>query len=491
MRPTALPTTASRSSPQPHATVKMADDWEQGLRQQNERQRSFAFAERLSFPDPVEYFHLGDVTVVVAPLLARWCVFKHPEQVQVFQLLHSGSSIGEVLTQLRFRMGDQLAHATMQHTLVEIDDKEFYCNANATDRDTYACLKLNVTDGCNLRCRHCYRRSGVPFAHELETTELVRLVEEHAALNGTSIMVSGGEPLFRRSTTISLLRRAKELGLKTVMLTNGTMITARTAQLLEGLLDQVQISLDGPDPITNDSVRGYRTFERINKAIEHFRHATVRLIIAMTPLPETIKAFEEKLGILAARLSNDFGDRCVIQLGGIVFDGRDVKGLEGPFAQSWLERVKALQNGITNAWTSKQDAASFEPGVRVTGCGYGEGVTVEPDGRVHACRLAREPVVADIRNRSLNEVRARLRSMAEQVAVDRSSVCSRCSLRYLCGGPCRFEPVVGGERESTTRSASPSAPGYAPYLPSCDGSLKTQLCKRLAELNSFRYQQLD
>lgn len=462
------------------------------LGQHKERQRLFASTDRLFLPDSVEYYDLGDATVVIAPLLARWCVFSHPEQVATFKLLQTGFPVGQVLDILRFTMSGQLAVVTMKRTLMEIEDKGFYSNAKVIERDTYACLKVNVTEGCNLRCRHCYRKSGVPLDHELETEDWVRIVEEHATLNGTSIMVSGGEPLFRKSRTVALLSRAKELGLETVLLTNGTLITAHTAELLQGLLDQVQISLDGPDAITNDSVRGAGVFERVIKAIDRFKQGTLRVIIAMTPLPSTLQAFEERLGPLATRLMSEFGERCVIQFSGGLFDGREITGLDGQLAQRWLSRIKALQNRIMgDGFNAKQDAASFEPGVRVAGCGYGDSLTVEADGRVLACRRAHDPVVADIRGHSLTEVRMRLRSLATRISVDRSPVCAACSWRYLCGGSCRFEPTVDTERKDTVSTRSAPDAGDVPSVPGCDGRLKRQLCRRLVDLNPFRYQSFE
>ena len=77
-------------------------------------------------------------------------------------------------------------------------------------------VALNLTRRCNLRCAHCYldagtRKDGGP--RELDTGEVVGLLDQIAALSDeTMVVLTGGEPLLRPDI-LPLARHATDLGL--------------------------------------------------------------------------------------------------------------------------------------------------------------------------------------------------------------------------------------------------------------------------------------
>jgi len=54
-------------------------------------------------------------------------------------------------------------------------------------------LELQITDRCNLRCRHCY--IGVPQNKELSIPELKSVLAEFEIMQGLRLLITGGEPL--------------------------------------------------------------------------------------------------------------------------------------------------------------------------------------------------------------------------------------------------------------------------------------------------------
>ena len=59
-------------------------------------------------------------------------------------------------------------------------------------------LYLNIWDGCNLNCKHCYNEGGKVKEDILTRSEIIRLVEEAKEYLGIEeIQISGGEPTQR------------------------------------------------------------------------------------------------------------------------------------------------------------------------------------------------------------------------------------------------------------------------------------------------------
>lgn len=130
----------------------------------------------------------------------------------------------------------------------------------------------DVTNACNLRCKHCYASAGEPLKDELSTVEALDLIDKLAVMGVPILALSGGEPLVRRDI-LQLARHARKRGIYVAMATNGTMLTeARTQDLRGAGVEYLQISLDGADAATHDGFRGMpgsfdRTMAGIRNAV--------------------------------------------------------------------------------------------------------------------------------------------------------------------------------------------------------------------------------
>lgn len=118
-------------------------------------------------------------------------------------------------------------------------------------------ISWNTTRACNLSCIHCYRDAGAAEAGELTTGEGKKLLGEIAAAGFKIMIFSGGEPLMRPDI-YELISHARQLGLRPVLGTNGTLIDADTARRLKTAgLACAGISLDSRDTEKHDHFRGY------------------------------------------------------------------------------------------------------------------------------------------------------------------------------------------------------------------------------------------
>ncbi len=93
----------------------------------------------------------------------------------------------------------------------------------------------------------------------------MRLFDEWKQLKVFSITITGGEPFFR-SDMVKLLQYADDLGLRTIVLTNGLLITPEMLRQIPRTVG-FQLSIDGLDE-QYEYVRGRGTFSRLLKTIE-------------------------------------------------------------------------------------------------------------------------------------------------------------------------------------------------------------------------------
>lgn len=141
----------------------------------------------------------------------------------------------------------------------------------------------NVTRRCNLRCVHCYSKSTDQTpADELPTAEAVRLIDDLADYGVPVILFSGGEPLMRPDI-FDLMNHARERGQRTVLSTNGTLLTIESIERLREIgLSYVGISIDGMES-THDCFRGVPgAFQRALQAIRSCLSAGLKVGLRFT-----------------------------------------------------------------------------------------------------------------------------------------------------------------------------------------------------------------
>jgi radical SAM protein with 4Fe4S-binding SPASM domain len=115
-----------------------------------------------------------------------------------------------------------------------------------------------LTTGCNLSCIHC-RASATDLMspEDLSTSECLRIVDDLAQYAPFILVLSGGEPLWRRDV-FEIASRANQHGIRVALATNGTLVDEAMAERIkESGIVRVAISLDGTDRATHDSFRGH------------------------------------------------------------------------------------------------------------------------------------------------------------------------------------------------------------------------------------------
>ncbi|WP_373500150.1 12,18-didecarboxysiroheme deacetylase [Desulfococcus sp.] len=141
----------------------------------------------------------------------------------------------------------------------------------------------NTTRRCNLKCIHCYAHAkDIPYDNELTTEEGKRLIDDLAGFGVPVILFSGGEPMVRKDLP-ELAGYAVNKGIRAVISTNGTLITAEKAKILKDIgLSYVGVSLDGMEEI-HDRFRGVKgAFRQAMGGIRNCQDAGIKVGLRFT-----------------------------------------------------------------------------------------------------------------------------------------------------------------------------------------------------------------
>ncbi len=155
-------------------------------------------------------------------------------------------------------------------------------------------ISLDVTNKCNLRCRHCYNNSGDRFIRqELTDKQMVSIVEEVAEFKPMSFCICGGEPLLRTKLVFQIIKILKSNGSTTVnMVSNGILLTEDIGkELNDSGLDGFQISLDGHTKELHEIIRGIGSYERAIRGIEILISTGLNWSVASIPTKHSIDHF--------------------------------------------------------------------------------------------------------------------------------------------------------------------------------------------------------
>nr|NIT14747.1 radical SAM protein [Candidatus Dadabacteria bacterium] len=130
-----------------------------------------------------------------------------------------------------------------------------------------------ITQACDLACRHC-RAEAIDWRDpkELTTQEGFRLLEEIKSMGTPIVVLSGGDPT-KREDIFELIKYGAQLGMRMATIPAATkrLTFDLVKRLKESGLDQMALSLDGPNSQMHDSFRGVPG--AFDKTLEGARYA--------------------------------------------------------------------------------------------------------------------------------------------------------------------------------------------------------------------------
>jgi GTP 3',8-cyclase len=112
----------------------------------------------------------------------------------------------------------------------------------------HTCLRISVTDRCNIRCFYCMPADGVVFRPReelLSFEEIERFVRALVPLGVNKLRLTGGEPLVRAELPTLVRKLSVVGGISDIALTtNGMLLDKQASALKAAGLRRINISLD-------------------------------------------------------------------------------------------------------------------------------------------------------------------------------------------------------------------------------------------------------
>lgn len=342
-------------------------------------------------------------------------------------------------------------------------------------------LHLLLADRCNHSCQHCYQVQGLKG--ELTREQVEALLREFRAAGGFIVNLSGGEATLREDL-VPILSYAHELGLATVLYTNGfTMTEALASAIAACHVWRVEISLYSHLAEEHDALtRVPGSWEKTTRGVRRLRAKGVNVILKFTPTALSTSSTEQ-LAALARELdANLFVAELV------------TAGEAGRIEPTHVRRSPALAlAGGFSAALHDANSLAGKP------CGAGDQLSVRADGRVQPCAQLDVPMA------EVGEFGSLARAAESEVAAFFRDVtwadfpgCRECDLRAHCRrcfasaaaevgdmlapyrGACEvavaryrqfagnFAPIAAGEGCATDRDLS-----TGPYRVDMNGDLRT------------------
>jgi SynChlorMet cassette radical SAM/SPASM protein ScmF len=164
-----------------------------------------------------------------------------------------------------------------------------------------------LTEGCNLRCRHCwivpkYQTDG--HANPSLDLDLFRsIIQQANPLGLTGVKLTGGEPLLHPNIH-EILQFIRTQPIRLIVETNGILCSSEIASKMIACEDPfVSVSLDGVDAETHEWVRGVAgSFEAALEGIRNLIKAGLRPQLIMSVMRRNKDQIEAMV-----RLAEDIG----------------------------------------------------------------------------------------------------------------------------------------------------------------------------------------
>ena len=296
-------------------------------------------------------------------------------------------------------------------------------------------LQINLTNRCNLSCRHCGAVANTPA--DLPYALGVDLIDQAAGFEDAAVAFSGGEPFLWDGASELFAYAAGRL--RTAVTTNGLLISELPLSKIPAGIEW-QVSLDGQDQTAHEFLRGPDTFKPAKKALgllaEMGAECTVYATITReNASPERMIEICAGLGVKEVRFS------ALQKVGRAAARWADlspsIHQYESVYRRLYLEKSISdikVHPGLAGL------VFDFPPDGHW--CRLGESLLVDADGSIFPCSLLKHPdfKLGDVREMTVAQAMDSTKLKALVYASRRrwreSGPCCDCVWRAFCQAGC-------------------------------------------------------
>lgn len=322
----------------------------------------------------------------------------------------------------------------------------------------------NMTNRCNLKCKHCYiDAEDRNYEDELSTEEAKALIKDLVEMKAPVLLFSGGEPLIRKDI-FELGKLAFDQGLRPVISSNGTLIDDEVAKKIkEAGFQYVGISIDGAEA-THDEFRNKEgAFKQAIKGVQACLRNGVKTGLRFTINKHNQDDLPKIFDILEEERIPRF---CMYHL---VYAGRGAEMIDMDTSKEekranmdyiMKKTLELHDKGIEieilttdnhadgiYLYNNMQKQEHERAGEVVQllemhgGCSAGtKFANIDPRGNVHPCQFWQDYTVGNVRDKPFSEIwnsddelMIKLREKEKHV----TGKCGECDYKILCAG-CRI-----------------------------------------------------
>lgn len=263
-------------------------------------------------------------------------------------------------------------------------------------------ITWNLTFRCQQRCQYC--QTNEMKSQELETPEILDMIDKLKYQGVSWISFSGGEPLLKNDIGV-IIKHAKSKNIYVSISTNGKLVLEKIEEINQ--VDAVCLSLDGPKDI-HDGIRGEGTFKSAMRAIEACQANRIPVHLQCTLSKYSLNDIDYVIDFaVKSHLMVSFQPSTkMLQWSG---NSNPVSPDEELYRQAIKKLITYKKNGapIFNSITGLKHLFHW-PHPKKLNCKAGLLMySIEPNGLILACDERQKPYLFD-QNKIENDVRKRI-----------------------------------------------------------------------------------
>lgn len=277
-------------------------------------------------------------------------------------------------------------------------------------------VSLVLTNGCNLRCRHCVASCGDFKRQDLSFEKIKRVTQWCNKKKIKEITLTGGEIFIRKDIKEILQYIRENYKGKISVITNGTLISDTILDTLVRCVDQIDISMDGYDDESVSKIRGNGVFDKVVDVIKRLHHKGFKAVsLSMVLTGENRKHVEEFKSLCAKYEVQEL--LRVLSPGGRAADNFDeLKDID-------FEKEETETSNVSE-YTFKCVCQKLN-----------SELSIDEKGNVYPCVLLQDRgkeigTIEDLEKGYLNQV------TDKEPIVDMIDGCKQCNVRYFCASNC-------------------------------------------------------